>query len=127
MRITLWENGVDLVDKDIINSTVDQPVVPVTSLIVDIYNGVYYLNSRRATKIYYNLEIPELKHLMNSRSHETITVPTVMTCKASVWEVIHDYELSCPKAGCRKKNVLEKDDRYWCNSCSEFIPSPFTR
>ncbi|KAF9591443.1 hypothetical protein IFM89_004141 [Coptis chinensis] len=67
MRITLWENGVDLVDKDIINSTVDQPVVVVTSLTVDIYNG------------------------------------------------------------CRKKNLLEKDDHYWCNSCSEFIPSPFTR
>ncbi|KAF9623881.1 hypothetical protein IFM89_005649 [Coptis chinensis] len=51
MRITLWENGVDLVDKDIINSIVDQPVVVVTSLTVDIYNDKT-VTSKRIRKLY---------------------------------------------------------------------------
>ncbi|KAF9624744.1 hypothetical protein IFM89_013282 [Coptis chinensis] len=69
-----------------------------------------------------------LAEILNSLDRDTIG--HVLTCKASICEVIHDYEpyyLSCPKAGCRKKKVLEKDDRYWCNSCNEFLPSPFTR
>ncbi|KAF9591060.1 hypothetical protein IFM89_001270 [Coptis chinensis] len=106
MRITLWENAVDLVDKDIINSTVDQPVVVVTSLTVDIYTGVYYLNSTRATKIYFNLAIPELQHLMNSPKNKTIEL---LEGSASTDRISSTRQLKNRKTLSEILNSLDRD------------------
>ncbi|KAF9624948.1 hypothetical protein IFM89_016196, partial [Coptis chinensis] len=106
MRITLWENAVDLVDKDIINSTVDLPVVIVTSLTVDIYTGVYYLNSTRATKNYYNLAIPELQHLMNSPKNKTIEL---LEGSASTDRISSTRQLKNRKTLAEILNSLDRD------------------
>ncbi|KAF9588655.1 hypothetical protein IFM89_014376 [Coptis chinensis] len=52
-------------------------------------------------------------------------VGQVFTCKAIIYDIVHDYApfyKSCTKIDCRKK-VIDKVDHYWCNNCNNKIPS----
>ncbi|KAF9604767.1 hypothetical protein IFM89_010308 [Coptis chinensis] len=120
LKINLWENAIQLMDNAITYAT-SVPVLVVTSLTVRSYYDKYFLNSTSATKIYVNLEIPEVLELQNRnismlqasssvehnmkdrslRNRKTLSqilhmlngdsVGQVFTCTAIINDIVHDY------------------------------------
>ncbi|KAF9601017.1 hypothetical protein IFM89_015002 [Coptis chinensis] len=65
-KVTLWGNTVNLIDKDVIETATSGPVLVVTSLIIREFFDEYHFSSTNSTQLLFNLEIPEVRSIMNS-------------------------------------------------------------
>ncbi|KAF9597607.1 hypothetical protein IFM89_020086 [Coptis chinensis] len=65
-KVNLWGNTVNLIDKDVIETATSGPVLVVTSLIIREFFDEYHFSSTNSTQLLFNLEIPEVRSIMNS-------------------------------------------------------------
>ncbi|KAL5699742.1 hypothetical protein ACHQM5_030603 [Ranunculus cassubicifolius] len=66
LRIELLDDVATQVDDQTINNLETPPILVITSAIVRENNGIYYMQSSSATKVYPNLDIPEVVPIRNS-------------------------------------------------------------
>nr|POE59738.1 hypothetical protein CFP56_38357 [Quercus suber] len=65
VQTTLWGNTAQQIDDDLYETNKGPFIVIVTSTIVKTFRGDYQLSSTFATKLYVNLDIPEVAEIRN--------------------------------------------------------------
>ncbi|KAM4072487.1 hypothetical protein ACB094_11G141100 [Castanea mollissima] len=78
IRTTLWGNTTHQIDNDFYKTNKGPFILIVTSTIVKSFRGEYQLSSTFATKLYVNLDIPEVAEIRNKYTTMNITVKDIL-------------------------------------------------
>ncbi|KAL4599794.1 hypothetical protein ACB092_11G152200 [Castanea dentata] len=78
IRTTLWGNTTQQIDDDFYKTNKGSFILIVTSTIVKSFRGEYQLSSTFATKLYVNLDIPEVAEIRNKYTTMNITVKDIL-------------------------------------------------
>ncbi|KAM3685740.1 hypothetical protein ACJW31_11G140800 [Castanea mollissima] len=78
IRTTLWGNTTQQIDDDFYKTNKGPFILIVTSTIVKSFRGEYQLSSTFATKLYVNLDIPEVAEIRNKYTTMNITVKDIL-------------------------------------------------
>ncbi|KAF9605114.1 hypothetical protein IFM89_014105 [Coptis chinensis] len=119
LKINLWENAIQLMDNAITFAT-SVPVLVVTSLTVRSYYDKYFLNSTSATKIYVNLEIPEVLELQNSSTFKERNI-SMLQASSSVEHNMKDRSLRNRKTLSQILQMLNGDSVGQVFTCTAII------
>ncbi|XP_065630327.1 uncharacterized protein LOC112017423 [Quercus suber] len=78
VQTTLWGNTAQQIDDDFYKTNKGPFIVIVTSTIVKTFKGHYQLSSTFATKLYVNLDIPEVAKIRNKYTTMDINVKEIL-------------------------------------------------
>ncbi|XP_050263852.1 aldehyde dehydrogenase 1-like [Quercus robur] len=78
VQTTLWGNTAQQIDDDFYKTNKGPFIVIVTSTIVKTFRGQYQLSSTFATKLYINLDIPEVAEMRNKYSTKDINIKDIL-------------------------------------------------
>ncbi|KAL4598102.1 hypothetical protein ACB092_11G035100 [Castanea dentata] len=78
IRTTLWGNTTQQIDDDFYKTNKGPFILIITSTIVKSFRGEYQLSSTFATKLYVNLDIPEVAEIRNKYTTMNITVKDLL-------------------------------------------------
>ncbi|KAK9667094.1 hypothetical protein RND81_14G232600 [Saponaria officinalis] len=125
VRVTLWGSAADQINEQTALETADTKVIVITSTKVVYYEGTNQIQSTYGTKMYVNIDIPEVNDLLasdvlstNHRQRE------LFICHGTISEVQTETDwkyMSCTKC---KKGL---QDNMRCNQCKETIEYPMQR
>ncbi|KAK9668751.1 hypothetical protein RND81_13G083900 [Saponaria officinalis] len=143
VRVTLWGSAADQINEQTALETADAKVIVITSTKVVYYEGTNQIQSTYGTKIYVNLDIPEVHEVcvcIYRVGYVTYYVPIskeycdvlstnhrqreLFICHGTISEVQTETDwkyMSCTKC---KKGL---QDNMRCNQCKETIEYPMQR
>ncbi|MCL7033435.1 hypothetical protein MKW94_016169, partial [Papaver nudicaule] len=145
IQITLWGNSTDLISGEIIERHSKPVILIAVSTYVKEFRGKYSVGSTNATKLYYNLSIPEVEQLKKrsiapirgrsmvgelafrnrkniSELLEAVWDPkkqenNIFSCRATIQNIVdlRSYS-SCEKCS-KKVQRVRPSNETWCNTC----------
>ncbi|KAF3957708.1 hypothetical protein CMV_017305 [Castanea mollissima] len=114
IRTTLWGNTTQQIDDDFYKTNKGPFIVIVTSTIVKTFRGEYQLSSTFATKLYINLDIPEVAEIRNIYTTMDITVKDILSKELPKAQ---DGELALHN----RKTVAEIKDLEWNSKTKDLL------
>ncbi|KAL4606014.1 hypothetical protein ACB092_09G071600 [Castanea dentata] len=114
IRTTLWGNTTQQIDDDFYKTNKGPFIVIVTSTIVKTFRGDYQLLSTFATKLYVNLDIPEVAEIRNKYTTMDITVKDILP---KGLPKAQDGELALHN----KETVVEIKDLEWNSKTKDLL------
>ncbi|PIA50770.1 LOW QUALITY PROTEIN: hypothetical protein AQUCO_01200189v1 [Aquilegia coerulea] len=84
LKVTLWGQANQQLPDDVVTASAGCPILVVTSSTVKLFDGNYSLSSTTATKIYVNLDIPEVADLKETNSNEETTVKLIAPSSTAI-------------------------------------------
>ncbi|KAF3950252.1 hypothetical protein CMV_023964 [Castanea mollissima] len=114
IRTTLWGNTTQQIDDDFYKTNKGPFIVIVTSTIVKTFRGDYQLSSTFATKLYVNLDIPEVAEIRNKYTTMDITVKDILPKELPKAQ---DGELALHN----KKTVAKIKDLEWNSKTKDLL------
>ncbi|XP_050262011.1 replication protein A 70 kDa DNA-binding subunit D-like isoform X3 [Quercus robur] len=103
IRLSLWGTTVWQIDEDVYKNNQGPFVLIATSTIVKSFGGKFSLSSTSATKVYLNLEIPEVAEIIdrNGKKHDPIQqIPKIHAKQFSKEDFSSDKMKTIPELKC---------------------------
>ncbi|KAF3957186.1 hypothetical protein CMV_017780 [Castanea mollissima] len=125
IRTTLWGNTTHQIDNDFYKTNKGPFILIVTSTIVKSFRGEYQLSSTFATKLYVNLDIPEVAKIRNKYTTMNITnlewnsntKDLLLTCNAKIININNKYGWYYVACLICKTKVKQVNGVLWCERC----------
>ncbi|KAL0009125.1 hypothetical protein SO802_010627 [Lithocarpus litseifolius] len=112
IRLSLWGTSVWQIDEDVYKNNQGPFVLIATSTIVKSFGGKFSLSSTSATKIYLNLEIPEVAEIIdrNGKKHDpTQEIPKIHAKQFSEEDFSSNNMKTIPELKCIEWDPAKQD------------------